>query len=211
MNKNLVKIIVALAAFIVVLVFIGTLLNLNKQSKTMIVPAPVNVEPEQPVVDSATVKSLLSQFRVEKDKFSSDGKVVYKHKNTPEGIGSNAVYCYIITRRDNKPVLRFRIDYSSDDWLFFSKAQFLVDDKPFEYFPSKPEREVGYDSNVMEWSDDFVESTEFNIISALSEAKSAEVKLTGPKFYDVKKISAKNLESIRETKMLFYALGGRVM
>lgn len=168
---------------------------------------PSEIKDKNIVIDSAKVNELIPYFKIEKDEFSTYGKILYEPKSAPKYTSENAIYCYFVTNDSGIGPLRLRIQYYADDWLFFSKVQFSINDKAFEYIPSNTKRDHG-GGYIWEWSDEPISNRDKDIIRALSQAKGCKMKLIGDKYYDIKNISPNQCLSIKRTLELYKALGG---
>jgi hypothetical protein len=160
-------------------------------------------------IDSGKVKELEIHFRKRKDEFSNTNKTWYEPKTAPKYTNRNGIYCYFQTENGVPSNLRFRMQYYSDDWLFFSKVQFSIDGKAFDYIPNKTERDSGDGGHIWEWFDESVSESDTELINALSNAKSAKMKLIGQQYFDIKTISKEQLISIKRTIDLYKAMGGK--
>ena len=136
-------------------------------------------------VDSAAVEQLLPFFTVKKDEFDPKATTWYTPRSAPKYINRNGIYCYFGTADGLPKVLRFVVQYRADNWLFIKKVQFSIDGSPYEFVPNNVERdnEGGY---IWEWFDEPLLYSSKDIIRALSEAKSAKMKLIGDQYYDIK-------------------------
>jgi hypothetical protein len=90
-------------------------------------------------IDSVKVKELGRFFVLKKDEFSNNNLVWYTPKTAPQYTNMNGIYCYFKTENGVPGNLRFRFQYYAEDWLFFSKIQFSIDGKAYEFIPSKTE------------------------------------------------------------------------
>ena len=160
-------------------------------------------------IDSAKIKELKQFFRVRKDEFSTTGKTWYKPKSAPSYTNRNGLYCYFQTENDMPSNLRFRMQYYSDDWLFFSKVQFSIDGKAYEYVPMDTETDSGDGGHIWEWFDESVSESDKELINALANAKSAKMKLIGRQYFDVRNISQDQIKGIKRTLELYQAMGGK--
>jgi hypothetical protein len=158
-------------------------------------------------IDSSKIKTLLPFFNVDKEEFSDNNLMWYKPKSAPKYINANGIYCYFSTTDGTPSNLRFRLQYFADDWLFFEKVIFSVDDKVFDYFPTKTETDHG-NGDIWEWYDDSISESDKELINALSNAKSAKMKLIGRQYYKIKPITKNQINSIKQTLELYQALGG---
>ena len=160
-------------------------------------------------IDSAKIKELKQFFRVRKDEFSTTGKTWYEPKSAPSYTNRNGLYCYFQTENDMPSNLRFRMQYYSDDWLFFSKVQFSIDGKAYEYVPMDTETDSGDGGHIWEWVDESVSESDKELINALANAKSAKMKLIGTQYFDVRNISQDQIKGIKRTLELYQAMGGK--
>lgn len=160
-------------------------------------------------IDSTKIKELKQFFRVRKDEFSTTGKTWYEPKSAPSYTNRNGLYCYFQTENDMPSNLRFRMQYYSDDWLFFSKVQFSIDGKAYEYVPMDTETDSGDGGHIWEWFDESVSESDKELINALANAKSAKMKLIGRQYFDVRNISQDQIKGIKRTLELYQAMGGK--
>lgn len=160
-------------------------------------------------IDSAKIKELKQFFRVRKDEFSTTEKTWYEPKSAPSYTNRNGLYCYFQTENDMPSNLRFRMQYYSDDWLFFSKVQFSIDGKAYEYVPMDTETDSGDGGHIWEWFDESVSESDKELINALAYAKSAKMKLIGRQYFDVRNISQDQIKGIKRTLDLYQAMGGK--
>lgn len=159
-------------------------------------------------VDSVKIKELKQFFRVRKDEFSPTGKTWYEPKSAPSYTNRNGLYCYFQTEKNIPSNLRFRMQYYSDDWLFFSQVQFSIDGKAYEYTPINTETDNG-DGHIWEWFDESVTESDKKLINALANAKSAKMKIIGRQYFEVKNISQTQIKGIKRTLELYKAMGGK--
>jgi hypothetical protein len=160
-------------------------------------------------IDSAKIKELKQFFRIRKDEFSTTGKTWYEPKSAPKYTNRSGIYCYFQTENDFPSNLRFRMQYYSDDWLFFSKVQFSIDGKAYEYVPMDTETDSGDGGHIWEWFDESVSENDKELINALANAKSAKMKLIGRQYFDVRNISQDQIKGIKRTLELYQAMGGK--
>jgi hypothetical protein len=160
-------------------------------------------------VDKTKIKDLEKYFRKRKDEFSNNNKVWYEPKSAPHYTNSNGIYCYFQTEDGMPSNLRFRLQYYADEWLFFGRVQFSIDDKAYEYIPRNTETDSGNGGYIWEWFDESLSQSDKDLIEALANAKSAKMKLIGRQYYDIKTISLEQIRSIKRTLELYRAMGGQ--
>lgn len=160
-------------------------------------------------IDSTKIKELSPKFTFKKDEFDPKGLTWIEPKSSPKYSNQNGIYCYFMRQDDTTSNFRLKIQYYASDWLFIEKIQFSIDDKAYEYNPSKTERDHG-GGYIWEWSDEKISyESDKNIIEALANAKSAKMKLIGSQYYKIKNITPAQITSIRESLELYKAMGGK--
>lgn len=180
-----------------------SILSLNSS-----IPKPT-ISQSKSNIDSAKIKELKVFFREKKDEFSPDGKIWVKPKSSPAYTNQNGIYCYFQTENNVPNNFRFRVQYYSDEWLFFDKIQFSIDGKAYEYVPLTTENDSGNGGYIWEWCDENVsESSDKELINALANAKTAKMKFIGRQYYDVKNITKEQLNGIKRTVEYYKSLGG---
>lgn len=158
-------------------------------------------------VDSAKIKELLPYFRVKKDEFDPDGATWYEPKAAPNYVNRNGIYLYFKADKYGVGPLRLRVQYYADDWLFFKKIQFSIDSSAYEYIPSNTETDNG-GGYIWEWCDEALGRSDKDLIYALSDAKSAKMKLIGRQYHNIRTISKQQIIDIKRSLELYNAMGG---
>ena len=160
-------------------------------------------------IDSVKIQKLTPYFRIKKDEFDPNQLVWHIPKSAPQYVNINGIYCYFQTNSGMPSNLRFQVQYHSDEWLFFKKVQFSIDDKAFEYIPSNTETDSGNGGKIWEWFDEPVHESDKELLNALANAKSAKMKFIGSQYYDIKTISSNQIADIKRTIELYQAMGGK--
>ena len=163
---------------------------------------------EEAKVDSVKIKELLPFFIVKKDEFDPNGKTWYEPKSAPQYTNRNGIYLYFAVQNGKVAALRFRVQYYSDDWLFFKKIQFSIDENAYEYIPSNTETDCGNGGKIWEWFDEALTGSDRDLIYALVEAKSAKMKFIGRQYYDIKTITKNQITDMKRALDLYRAMGG---
>lgn len=159
-------------------------------------------------VDSVKIQELLPYFSVKKDEFDPQGRIWYKPQSAPQYTNQNGIYFYFAVK-DGKPLsLRFRVQYYAEDWLFFNKLQFSIDDKAYEYIPSNTETDSGNGGKIWEWFDESLTNMDKDLVYALVDANSAKMKFIGRQYYNIKSITKKQIDDMKRTLDLYRAMGG---
>ena len=158
-------------------------------------------------IDSNKLKKLKLNFRTKKDEFSTDKVVFYYPKSAPSYTNRNGLYVYFGTKDDKAYNLRLTFQYYADDWLFIKSIQFLIDGKVYGYIPEEIKRD-NEGGNIWEWFDESVDSSDRDLIIALSTAKNAKMKIIGDKYYKEKIVTSSQIRAFKETIELHKMLGG---
>ena len=159
-------------------------------------------------VDSAKIKELLPYFNVKKDEFDPKKKTWYEPKSAPKYTNQNGIYFYFATQEGKPLQLRFRVQYYADDWLFFKKIQFSIDNNAYEFIPSDTEQDNGNGGKIWEWFDETLSGSDRELIYALTEANNAKMKFIGKQYYDIKTITKSQITDMKRTLELYKAMGG---
>ena len=165
-------------------------------------------EPAEIKIDSAKIKELIPFFRIKKDEFDPRGKTWYVPKGAPQYTNRNGIYLYFGVQEEKPLSLRFRIQYYAEDWLFFKKVQFSIDDNAYEYIPSDTETDSGYGGKIWEWFDEPLNMNDKELIYALVNANSAKMKFIGRQYFDIKTITKEQMNDIKRALELYHAMGG---
>lgn len=161
-------------------------------------------------IDSLKIAELKKYFKIKSDEFDPNKHNSYLPKNAPSYVNRNGIYCYFFERGGYSNNLRLRIQYHSDNWLFIEKVKFSIDGEAFELIPQKTDRDSGNGGKIWEWIDIPVDGSTIDMISALSTAKSAKMKLSGRQYNKVKNISKQQITDISRVVEMFYAMGGQI-
>ncbi len=159
-------------------------------------------------VNYAKAEQLLPGFVVYRDEFDPQKPVSYRPKSAPLHTGVNWIYCYFYVRKGMPVSIRFRAQYYDDTWVFFTKAQFSIDGNAFDLTPSYTNRRLESDGKVWEWFDVELRERDKELIFALANAQAAKIRFIGRNYSRTHTIPQKQIDDIRETMELYYALGG---
>ncbi len=106
----------------------------------------------------------------------------YFDASTPQYNNVNNVSLYIAKSDSGVSLLRFRIRYAGEDWLFIKEYSFKIDDKVFDFYPNdKIERDNT--STVWEWYDGVANDEALQIVAAIIGSKEAKIRYEGQQYY----------------------------
>ena len=161
--------------------------------------------------DSAKILVLMPFFNKKTDEFDTNEMTWYVPKNAPKYISSNGIYVYFGINKKGLTPLRLKVQYYSDEWLFFRKVNFSIDGKAYEFIPTNTETDNsgGY---IWEWFDEAITSnSDKQLLLALCYANNAKMKFVGRQYYDIKNITPQQIKDIQRTIELYRAMGGETM
>jgi len=184
------------------------MLDLEKTIGSLSIDNNTSSKTIKPKLNTEELEHLKKLFIYKKDEFDPDGLTWVTPKSAPKHVNENGIYCYFEAGQITSINLRFRLQYTSDEWLFMERCQFLIDGKAYEYTPINLKRDSGNGGEIWEWFDDSVDSSNKDIIIALSQAKTAKVKIKGNQYFDIVKITTKQLKTIKNTLDLYESTGG---
>lgn len=155
--------------------------------------------------DEKKAKELSQFFRVKKDEFESTEWII--PKSAPNYANYDALYCYFSINDGTPNNFRFVFHYVNDDWLFIENAKFSIDGKVFEYYPDEVKRD-NEGGQIWEWWDQHVTNSDLPLLRAISECKTAKIKLNGSQYYKVVSITDKQKLNIKRSLDYYESLGG---
>ncbi|MBL7075490.1 hypothetical protein ISS37_09675 [candidate division KSB1 bacterium] len=137
------------------------------------------------------------------------GVTFYRDKTTTEHTDYFGFFLYIGKRKLSNPWLRFRIQFTSGDWLFIQSYIIKVGDKSFTIAPSYGEikRDSG-GGRTWEWYDTSVNSYIYNMIKAIISNKSAIVRYNGRNYHKDFDIDRLEITALKNVLDVYEALGG---
>ncbi|MDD6189942.1 MAG: hypothetical protein PUB32_10290 [Clostridiales bacterium] len=163
-------------------------------------------------VKDAYAEKMLSKMTVEEDKVR--GMSFYYPKAFPyySTYWGADVRCFVlpyIGRSKDAVWMRLICDYTSDDWVFFKKIIFAVDDeritKSFGDFDVTRDNGGG---DVWEYVDIDVGTSELNLLEAIANSTETIVRFEGDDYYYDFTVRDSDKTAIRETLDTYYALMG---
>tara|TARA_B110000503_G_scaffold11236_1_gene15312 strand:- start:285 stop:833 length:549 start_codon:yes stop_codon:yes gene_type:complete len=159
-------------------------------------------------IDSTKIKELKPFFNIKKDEFDPSGKEWYEPKTAPKYTNENGIYLYFQVNSGIPSNLRLRIQYHSDDWLFFNKVQFSLDGVAYEYIPQDTETDSGNGGRIWEWLDDTMGKSNTELLNALSNSKISKMKFIGRQYTDIKNLTENQTRDLKRTLELYKSMGG---
>ena len=154
-------------------------------------------------IKAMRVLSLMRNFRIKKDEFSN--YIWYEHKFSPRYRNSNGLYFYFGVNEDvGVGALRFVLQYYADDWLFVKNIIFSIDGENYRFVPEDVKRDNsgGY---IWEWFDEAIDP-QSDLVHALANSHRVKIKLNGSDYYDIRTLSQKQIQGIKETFELYALL-----
>jgi hypothetical protein len=100
--------------------------------------------------------------------------------------------------------LRLVCDYTADDWLFFEKITFAVDDQRFYRFYKYSDvvRDNAY-GDIWEYVDIVVEEAEIELLKAIANSERTIIRFEGDNYYDDVEIKDSDKKAITEVLLIY--------
>ena len=185
--------------------------SLPAEVQAMVENASVLTEASQTYADLAEkeVNKLLSKLQVEKDEVR--GINFYYASTFPYyksyGYWGADVRCFVLPYmgvQGNNVWLRMVCDYTADDWVFFKKITFAVDDqryyKYFNYFDVVRDNAYG---DIWEYVDIEVGESEVALLEAIANSEKTIIRFEGDDYYDDFTVTEKDKKAIKEMLMIY--------
>lgn len=152
----------------------------------------------------AVYRSALKKMRVETDKFN--GTKFYTDRSTPYYANYSKFYLYIGKTEGGDPYLRFKVNYSDDDWLFVESASVNIDGDVRDLdVGSEWERDNG-SGDIWEWVDVNATETHLSIVRDVIRSKSAVIRYFGSKYRDDRTITSAQKRALQNVLDAYEAL-----
>lgn len=131
----------------------------------------------------------------------------YRDKTSPRFTNYNGFFLYIGKKEGGTPVLRLRVQYNADDWLFIQSFFVVADGRRFDYDPAAFERDNS--SEIWEWYDEIATQRDLNMVRAVIASREAVIRFTGRQYRRDKIITAGQKAALQNVLDAYTALGGR--
>jgi hypothetical protein len=136
-------------------------------------------------------------MRPNKDSFS--GITWYRDRSSPIYTNANGFFLYFGVDDGSKMILRLRMQYFDDDWLFIDSAKINVDGEIYDLGSYDWERDNN--SSIWEWIDEPLDDRA--MIEAIINSKSAVIRYDGSQYYDTRTITASQKRALRNVLIAF--------
>ena len=161
---------------------------------------------EQAAAEKARIAAATAKMRTETDDVR--GITFYKDKTTTEYTDANSFHLYI-GKTASEVVLRYRIQYKGDEWLFIENYVIKADDQRFDIAPDyfDVERDNGY-GGIWEWYDARMQPSDVRMVQAIIASKTTTLRYNGKQYYSDRQITAAEKKAMQNVLDAFVALGG---
>lgn len=189
---------------------------LPADAKNMVKKASVLTEAAQTLKDLRTAEAnkKLGNLRLQHDQVR--GIKWYYPKAFPfyasQGYWGADVRCFALPYmgvQGNNVWLRLVCDYTADDWIFFEKITFAVDDqryyKYFSYFDVTRDNAYG---DIWEYVDIEVGQSEIELLWAIANSNTTIIRFEGDNYYDDFTVKQKDKDAIKEMLTIYEMLQG---
>lgn len=133
----------------------------------------------------------------------------YYDKGTPQYTNYNSFHLYMGKEKTGKPWLRFRIQYTADDWLFIQSYAIKTDNDSYTISTSYGEVETDHGSgDIWEWYDVPMNNRLYNIVKDVIKSKTVKLRHNGKQYYKDRTITEKEKQGLQNMLDAYEALGG---
>ena len=133
----------------------------------------------------------------------------YYDRSTPQYTNYNSFHIYMGKEKDGKPWLRFRIQYTADDWLFIQSYIIKTDNSSYTIETTYGEVETDNGSGgIWEWFDVPMDNTKYSIIKDIIDSKSVKLRYNGKQYYKDRFLSSTEKQGLKNVLDAYESLGG---
>lgn len=135
----------------------------------------------------------------------------YRDKTTTTYNNRNSLHLYMGKSKNNSPWLRFRIQYTGNDWLFIESYVIKTDTDTYTIHTSygDVERDNGY-GGIWEWYDITLDRQTYRIIKDIIHSKSVKIRHNGKQYYKDRTITQTEKKALENMLDAYEALGGNL-
>lgn len=162
---------------------------------------------------NTVAKEMMKKMEVEEDFVRNLN--FYYHSQFPRGdeywyADQRCFSLPYLGKQGNNVWLRWICNYTDDDWVFFKKITFAVDDaryyRTFSYYDVTRDNGGG---DVWEYVDMQVGASELEILQAIANSEKTVIRFEGDDYYRDFTVKEKDKEAIQFTLDLYLLLGGK--
>jgi hypothetical protein len=161
------------------------------------------------VINADTLTYAAGQMRTVFDE--GKGFTWYYDKNTPKNKNTNCIFLYFGKKSNERPWLRFRIQYAADDQLFIQgytikteNSSYRINVKPAEVETNNTGRES------WECYDTGMTPSLYVIVNAIIYSETATISYIGKQYYDERTITENEKQELKNVLSAFKAAGGHM-
>lgn len=173
--------------------------------------------------EKAEKKRIESEQKAERDRLANATKKLktkyddirnitwYYDKSTPTYTNYNSFHLYMGKEKSGIPWLRFRIQYTADDWLFIESYIIKTDNGSHTITTKYGEVEKDNDSgDIWEWYDVPLNNETYNIIKDVINSQTVKLRYNGKQYYKDRTITATERQGLKNILDAYEALGGQL-
>lgn len=133
----------------------------------------------------------------------------YYDRSTPQYTNYNSFHIYIGKEKTKRPWLRFRIQYTADDWLFIQSYIIKTDNSSYTIETTYGQVETDNGSGaIWEWFDVNMDNTKYQIIKDIIDSKSVKLRYNGKQYYKDRYLTSSEKQGLKNVLDAYEALGG---
>lgn len=143
--------------------------------------------------------------RMKKDYDDVSGQIWYQNPYFTHYNNSNLTSIYI-GQSDSNVLLRLKMSYYGDSWIFFKNAYLYYDGNTLEIpFNEYQDKKTENDSSTWEWIDVGVSSDMLAFIREMANGKDVKMRLSG-KYTETRKLSTNEMKAIKDILLAYDVL-----
>ena len=180
--------------------------NPHRQHATQIVTLIEKAFADKAAAEKARLAAATKNMRTNTDDVR--GITFYKDITTTQYNDVKSLHLYI-GKNETRTWLRFRIQYTADDWLFIDNFVIKADDQRFDMpsVSSLMQRDNAAGA-IWEWYDGSVRASDMAMLKAIIACKSTTLRYNGKQYYSDSAITAAEKQALQNVLDAFVALGG---
>lgn len=150
-------------------------------------------------------KAAIAKMRTKTDRV--ENVTWYQHPREPQYTNTRTFALPYIGKRDSSVWLRWKFNYTGDDWIFWTDLTFLVDgdtySKHFSYYDVK--RDNGY-GDVWEVGDIEPSSSDIELLKKIAKSRETIIRFEGDDHYYDLTVSSADKKAIKEVLAAYEAM-----
>jgi hypothetical protein len=133
----------------------------------------------------------------------------YYDKGTPKFTNVNNLCLYIGKKKTGEPWLRFRIQFTANNWLFIQSYEIKTDKNSYSIPTSHGQIERDHGSGgIWEWYDVLVDNKLYTMLNDVANSKTVKLRHNGKQYKSDRTLSEKEKQGLQNILEAYLLLGG---